>query len=215
MHSLTLIFRHGWGMSPRFWDPLLPFFAQDICHVEDQGYFETAVTQYRPSLWNLERSLTVGIGHSLGFWTLCRDYPTLPYVIGLNAFTHFLGYGAKVQSKRRDEVLEFEKNFTLYPHKTLRTFYRRSGVSGAKISALNTHRLAQDFPMFYTAGVRPAASKILILNTEDDSVVPPNITEDNFCGVPGVTVHMMSLGQHGLGWNQAAVVAQHIRRFLG
>jgi len=119
------IFCHGFGFDNSFWCNLAPYFMQEKCTYLDLGYFGEG---YFPEIIKND-DLLIGVGHSLGMAKLLQLDIKFDYLIGLNAFSNFLGNDSSLRMKRKADLEILKKHFTKYPKKSLKEFHRRCGVS--------------------------------------------------------------------------------------
>lgn len=206
------MFRHGLGFSNRFWCNLLPFFQGYQCFAVEEHYFNDGVTT-GPNHEN--KDFHVAIGHSLGFWKLCHTAPKANYLIGINAFTHFLGKERRLYDVRHSEYATFKSHFHKQPTHTLKNFYTRCGVKNHHVdfSTINVPAIAKDLDLLARPVELNNASKVLVINSTDDPIVPKSITDDNFIHTKA-EIHYLDKGKHALGYQYAKEVAQIILDFI-
>jgi pimeloyl-[acyl-carrier protein] methyl ester esterase len=210
MHK-KIIFRHGLGLSNQFWNQLLPFFHKYDCSLLDENYFNNNIKETRTERSNVY----VGIGHSLGFFKLCEEFPEAKYLIGINAFTNFLGQNAILYTARCSEHEIFKQSFNNKPKKTLERFYKRCGIASNEtdLSYINAEKIKTDLNLLAQKTKLPDDKKILIINSMDDQVVPTSITEDNFSNSKA-TIHYVQHGKHSLGFLHAEEISKIILDFI-
>ncbi len=157
----------------------------------------------------------IGIGHSLGFMKLWKECPHMEYFVGLNAFTHFCGRDATLHVRRVSEYDAFMHSFHGNPLRTLQRFYGRCGMKMAseEMTHMNAPEIMEDLMLLAHPITLRDDKKILVINSRDDQVVPPDLTEDNFAGTH-VQLHYFLTGAHGLGFVHAEAVAKIILDFL-
>lgn len=213
MHQCKkIVFRHGLGFVSEFWQPILPFFANHNCVIVEEHYFNQGTSKFiRPDDCDFE----VGIGHSLGFWKLCQTLPNAKYLIGINAFTDFLGSSHQLRSSRTVEYEAFKSNLQKFPEGTLKKFYKRCGVNfnAVDFSDINRQNLLTDLTLLTQQVKIDDRKKILMIYAEDDPIVPTSIVEDNFLGT-NVKMHCLSKGKHGLGFLHPKTVSEVILDFI-
>ena len=184
----------------------------------------------------------IGVGHSLGFLKLLRSPYPFTKVIGINAFTSFLGYSAPIYSRRIKEHKAFTRSFTARPLKTLERFYKNCGLDnfelndedpnlkdesmtslsnmtidcqpGASITSLPVIPNGEDLDLM-TLNVEPTYPACII-NAKNDTIVPYDLTMDNFSKKPDFlqSLHILPRGQHLLGYSCAYEVYAHVQKFL-
>ncbi|WP_412057644.1 alpha/beta fold hydrolase [Bartonella sp. DGB2] len=208
------IFCHGFGFSPRFFQRLVPYFAQERCSMVDLGYFGDA------SIWPvLDDEPVVCIGHSLGFAKLCLSYGSIPQAcgfIGLNGFVDFLGREAALYRQRAAELAAMADQFSRAPALVLRKFYRRCGAANFQdevdLSALNYKALTADFALLGHLRFIPPKRHCL-LYSRDDLIVSDNLLhEQQKLGTNCLVVE----GAHGhaLGWVACETIYFKIKAFV-
>ena len=242
--KLCFVFCHGFGFDSSFWDPLRPYFSKMEAVYMDLGYFGegnahraplfSATCPPReggdPSLMcyggNAEdRSPPsrgrqwvdyIGIGHSLGLIKLMSLDIPFKRLIGLHGFIHFLGFNERLKRRRRRELMHLIEHFNAAPELTLEQFYQRTGVDFKipKTGTLNRIKLLDDLTLL----TQPVPVKVdipmLILGSNDDKIVPPELIEDNFGCQSHVTIEILNQAQHGLGYLKPDLVYQRIMNFV-
>ena len=215
MSALQVVCCHGFAFDAQYWQVLQAYFNSHRVLCMDLDYWQQGrrVTPADVSCSNLP---VVGIGHSLGFIKLLQSGIRFDYLIGLNAFTCFLGFNSVLAVKRARELSLLSQQFVHAPQKTLRSFYQRTGVAvpGVNWSAMNFTRLADDLASLVQSVDELPPTPVLILASEDDPVVPPELIWDNFRATPHISVEMLAGGRHGLGYLQAPLVHQRIMSFI-
>jgi len=211
--ALRFVLSHGWGFSPAFWAPLLekwPFTQPPI--VWDAGYYglpdlslpaADASTQW------------VGIGHSIGFARLIRQNRSFSALIGLQAFTRFLGDNPPLREQRLAEWEQLSMHFDASAVATLKSFYRRCGVPGKWFAPEQCNRAAlkTDLQQLKESLSLPDSVPVLILSSQDDVIVPPAILQDNFQGTSS-TIDYCDTARHALGYLEPEWVLERIQTFL-
>ena len=212
MYNKKIIFRHGLGFFNSFWSNLLPFFQGYQCFFVEENYFNNSSKTFS-SYEN--KDFEVGIGHSLGFWKLCQTAPKAKYLIGINAFTNFLGEDSRLHSLRNIEYETFKAHFHKHPANTLKNFYTRCGFKNhnTDFSNINVPAIECDLNLLASPVELNNESKVLIINSLDDTVVPKNITDDNFTNTR-TQIHYLEEGKHALGFQYAKEVSKIILDFI-
>ena len=144
MHAhVNIVFGHGFGFARDFWQPMLPYFIEYNCILTEAHYFSQDKPNQRAIDYN---DISIGIGHSLGFWKLCETLPNAKYLIGINPFTDFLGKSNLLRSSRMAEFDAFKENIHQFPKNTLKQFHRRCGVTSNLINLdyINREKLMSD-----------------------------------------------------------------------
>lgn len=206
------VFSHGFAFDRSFWKNLSGYFSQEHCTYVDLGYFND------PSEFYIEShcSQLIGIGHSLGLLKLLSLKKNFDHLIGLNAFTNFLGFTPALQSQRAAELEQLKKQFIQSPIRTLNRFYHRCGVAvdPHTVEKIDLPRVLRDLDSLKENQTIPISSKALIIGARDDIIVPPEILQDNFKNALNTRVEIVEQGQHGLGFFNAQWVSEKIMSFI-
>ena len=207
-----IIFRYGIGFSNSFWRNLLPFFQGYQCFVVEENYFNDGI---KTCTSHENKDFEVAIGHSLGFWKLCQKAPKAKYLIGINAFTNFLGEDSRLYGLRHIEYETFKTHFHKQPTNTLKNFYTRCGFKNHNVnfSNINLPAIAEDLNLLASPVELNSESKMLIINSTDDPIVPKSITDDNFTNTKA-QIHYLEKGKHALGFQHAKEVSKIILDFI-
>ncbi|MFK7973576.1 MAG: hypothetical protein AB8B66_01750 [Rickettsiaceae bacterium] len=208
------IFCHGFGFSSQFWHSLLSYFHHEQTYCIDLGYFgPNKLITSNNSQNNVEY---IGVGHSLGLIKLIQSGINFKYLIGLNSFINFLGHDKNLQHIRYREYNFFKKSLTIDPERTLSNFYNRCGLIShyENLSNLNLSLLLKDLELMTQSVTIKQNCYTLIINSLDDKIVPPVLTNDNFTDIPNIGIHRMIKGKHALGFLQPAKIYQKIQRFI-
>ena len=211
---MQFVFCHGFGFDIHFWDHLVPYFSQKNCSFIDLGYFKCPASPL-----NFQEQTIIGIGHSLGLLKLISMYENFNYLIGLNSFVNFLGNDQTLHGIRYRELTALKQSFTKNPVQTLKNFYKRCGVrqfvNQRMTSHLDLNLILSDLEFLKKDYALPPIPT-LILTSNDDSVVPKEIIEDNFLrpSSPQVQVDIIPNTQHGLGFKKPLEVYEKIMGFL-
>ncbi len=212
MHKYKkIIFRHGFGLSNDFWKNLLPFFQEYECILTEENYFNNK-GKISPNYG--DEVIEVAIGHSLGFWKLCQELSKVKYLIGINAFTNFLGEDKELRISRTLEHETFKIDFYRNPKNTLKSFYKRCGLEYIDIDFpyINIQNMANDLDILEKSTLI-VKSEVLIINSMNDLIVPKKLTEDNFTDVKA-QIHYLESGKHALGFYHAEEISKIIKDFI-
>jgi pimeloyl-[acyl-carrier protein] methyl ester esterase len=199
-----ILFVHGWGYDASFWDPVRAALGDVPSATLDLGYFGAADT-------SVPRSVTLLVGHSLGFLWLARQSALkhLP-LIGINAFPRFLeaedyrpAVAPRVLERMRRRVVSDTRG-------VLEDFWGRAGATGPQ-SALNTAALAEGLDHLAAWDEREnlasRASHTRLIAGREDAIVPAAMTEMAFRGSQIAWLR----GGHALPRSHAADIARLIR----
>lgn len=202
------IFSSGFGFTQKYWQFLAPRFQED-----EIVYFE----EHIPSSFGTDRNIEyIGIGHSLGFLKLVQSNINLKYLIGLNAFTHFLGKGHFLFKKRKREYDIFKANFQNNPRLTMQKFYKNCGSAEYEenFNDLNIENLVKDLNLLESYIDINRNCPIMIVNSTDDNIVPEEITRDNFAANNNLTRCLLAHGGHMLGYRNSEEIFKLIKGFI-
>lgn len=207
-----IIFRYGLGFSNSFWTHLLQFFQEYRYFLIEENYFDNTSKRFSR---DENEDFEVGIGHSLGFWKLCKTTAKEKYLIGINAFTNFLGKDSRLYSLRNMEYETFKAHFHKQPINTLKNFYTRCGFTNHNVnfSNVNLSAIQEDLNLLASPIELNSESKVLIINSLDDPIVPKAITDDNFINTKA-QIHYLEKGKHALGFQYAKQVSKIILDFI-
>lgn len=185
---------HGWGFDAGVWDALAPLLAGGIMRM-DRGYFGAPVDGERPDLM---------IGHSLGAMLLARRWSDVP-LVAINGFDRFCGVDAVAPRV----VQRMVKRFGEDPDKVLGDF--RASIGGGPAPAIvSPERLGEDLALLVDQAPAPAhRAPVLVLQAEDDPLLPPALRKRAFGGPSAVC----DQGGHLLPLTQAAWCAAQIADF--
>lgn len=207
------IFCHGFGYDSTFWDNLRPFFANDSCVFLDLGYFGNKCVELKIPPF----TQVVGVGHSLGFMKLLNLDIKFDYIIGLNSFTNFLGNDLQLRHARTLELERLRENLLKSPISTLKRFYQRCGASIPikDLSDICLERLTDDLEFLKSESNFRKDSKLLVIGSEDDVIVPKELVWDNFKGLGReVELKFFPNGSHALGLLNPKDVYEAIEGFV-
>lgn len=206
------VFCHGFGFDTQFWEPIAPYFSQEKCSFIDLGYFGNPVNRQ-----DLPDKKIIGIGHSIGLSKLISMHSHFHCLIGLNGFINFLGSDQTLRQKRQKALKALRLHFLKDPDFALRDFYTRCDTPELieRIDFLNLNRdlIFSDFEWLEKDYKLPSVP-ILILSSEDDMIVPPKITSDNFLKQPNVRIDTVVSTGHALGFKKPSEVYEKIMNFL-
>ena len=216
-----LIFCHGFGLDPRFWDPLRPFLQVFDLSFMDLGYFGPPVLPDLSCRPKSPGERWVGVGHSLGLLKLLSQHWPLDGVMGLNGFVDFLGHAPVLRARRMAEWQTLLAHFHRNPRATLENFYKRCGVASCapESPGLQMERASGDLVFLKTPLLPPRHTPLLLLGAGDDVVVPREVLEDNVNhlqaqGYKAVRLHLLPHGSHGLGARHPEEVTSLLKEFI-
>ena len=197
-----ILFVHGWGYDPSFWDPVRA--ALDApCAALDLGYFGT------PNIV-IPDNIMLLVGHSLGFlWLLRQSALRHVPLIGINAFPRFLE-GDDYRPAIAPRVLErMRRRVVGDTRSVLEDFWTRAGAPGPA-GEPDTAALAEGLDQLATWDEREnlaaRASPARLIAGSADAIVLPAMTEMAFQG----SAIAWLPGGHALPRTHAADIARLI-----
>jgi pimeloyl-[acyl-carrier protein] methyl ester esterase len=174
----SLLFLHGWGFAPAFWDRLraaLPDFRSEAV---DLGYFDT------PSDPELDGPV-IAVGHSTGALLALREpRPECMGLVAINGFDHFVSLdGAPgVAPRLIDRMIA---RLPKEPATTVADFRRRCG-DDAPFPQPDVERLAEHLVLLRNADERAASARwtlpLLHLSGAQDPILPAGLRANAFSG---------------------------------
>ena len=139
----------------------------------------------------------------------------------------FLGFAPHLRRRCLCELKAFSTHFRRSPYQTLQVFYKRCGAYDqdmrvtSKIFLLRTPdtKFAQDYLGGDLLRLRQRVqalkmTKTLIVNSGNDTIVPPVLTNDNFGSECLDNLFLMEEGRHMVGFFAAKEIALRIERFV-
>lgn len=220
--ELSYVFCHGWGQTPRFWEGITRSLNRS-CFIWDLGYYTDSPLMPLPS--RTSPGPRIGIGHSIGLLKLLEAEEKGDIVwdalIGIQAFTSFLGYAPELVQERRPMVAGTLKAFREQPYKVLSLFYHDMGFVSAGLTVpdehlMQTERLTADLCLLLTSpeGEQEIRSTpILFLGSVDDPIVSEELLRDNEKMFSHASLKMFPSAGHSLGAKESDAVAQEILSF--
>ncbi|MGL5784001.1 MAG: hypothetical protein ACRCYZ_00710 [Alphaproteobacteria bacterium] len=214
---IGFIFCHGWSYAPSYWDSLKLFFQNHPTTMWNLGYYQENICLLSPK--EKEGIFWVGVGHSLGFAKLLESGFFFDALVGLQAFTCFLGHDSVLHHRRTKEYLFFKEQFQASPLSHVQDYHHFSDavLPEKYYPLLNQDRLLNDLKALqtdYTPFFERLHKPTLILGSKGDTVVPQALLEDNFEPHPWVELKIHPSKGHALGYHQTLWVAEQIQRFL-
>lgn len=206
------VFCHGFGFDPHFWERIAPYFSQEKCSFIDLGYFNNPTKSLC-----LQNQAIIGIGHSMGLSKLLSMGSNFDCLIGLNGFINFLGFDQTLYQKRQKELKALQSSFLKNAQTTLKNFYVRCGAAELiecnDFSNLDLDLGMSDLRWLKKEHKMPTVPT-LILSSDDDHIVPHDVTLDNFLKQPCVKQDSILGAGHALGFRKPVEVYEKIMSFL-
>jgi len=198
-----LVFVHGWGFGPAFWNPLRAELAGYPATVLDLGFFG-------PERLDVPDGPMVAVGHSLGVTWLLRQAPfVFEALVSLGGFGRFDVPAGPIRAMRRGLFKD--------PGQVLAGFHQACGLSPGEApntSAARPDRLAKGLDHLLSwderVTLKVLRQPVLALAAEDDAVVPPTLSRASF--PHGLT--MLASGGHAFPATRPAECVGPIEAFL-
>jgi len=187
---MRLVFAHGWGFTPDFWEPvavLLPQYKQSRV---DLGFFGAPRNDLAKLVPDDEPALLVG--HSLGFlWGIEQSRRWTGWV-AINGFAHFIDRPGQVGCVPEHILADMRQRLAVHPRKTLAGFYRMIDAAPVNLSP-NAERLAAGLEMLRDIDVmeKLAAMSVpgRVLAGQNDPLVPA-----------AASAALAKHASHGISW---------------
>jgi pimeloyl-ACP methyl ester carboxylesterase len=187
------IFCHGWSMQPSFFYELAAALSLSECIHWDRGY---AGERNCPHPTSSEKEW-VGIGHSQGFNHLAQSGFPFKGLIGLSAFSHFLGRDPELASQRAPILTGFQQNFRRSPKETIADFWKNGQLDACPFEP-NIANLEEDLNRLGSRVSVMPSIPTLIISAKGDPIVPPDLIQDNFKEIETVEIILLPTSGHGL-----------------
>ena len=207
MNRPHLLFVHGWGFTPAFWDPLREWLSHWPSTALDLGFFGQEMLT---SPVTLPCVPCVAVGHSLGvLWLLHQKTFPLTALVSLGGFGRFDVAQGPIRAMRRG----LGKNAP----QVLSGFHQACGLStkcAPDASLAIPDRLAHGLDWLLTWDetntLEALNVPVLALAAQDDAVVPAALSRSSF---PKDLV-MLADGGHAFPATRAQECAGFITEFL-
>ena len=193
---ISYTFMHGFGCDSSFWDRILPLFSFPYI-VWDRGYY------YSPCTDSINSTIRIGVGHSLGLIHLLESDISFDIYVGLQSFIDFIGG----YSERKDQLNRMKIHLQNAPQQTLQYFCRRCGFPYPDKNP-DMNQIYIDYEKLYHRYEHMIEGKTIYLcSTEDDVVVPYQITQKNF---PKISIYKAPPAKHALGYLQSNYIVKYL-----
>jgi pimeloyl-[acyl-carrier protein] methyl ester esterase len=207
--SVGLVFAHGWGFDSSYFKKLSQYFTEYSQVHWEAGYF-TKAASYKPFP---KKGAWIGIGHSFGFHQLL-EYP-FKGVISLAGFTRFCIHQKKQEGTPLRIVDRMIDVFQRDPQSVLQQFWGKCGISQQKTNYINTEALLNDLKKMRELKAKPIKNiPTLSLSSQQDPIVPPSLTQQNFDDHPYLTKVRLPYNHHVLGYKDAEGCAFYIKKWI-
>ena len=190
---MKYILSAGFGFPNNYFANLIPFLNGEILFLDD------CKTKF------YENEVIIGIGHSLGFLKLNNSGINFDILIGLQGFIDFCGNN----EKRKNNINSMMKLCAKNPNKFLEFFYKTCGYNEKISTNLNSQKLINDLELMKLK-YNHCGKKTLIIGSEDDQIVPPEIIENNFQKIDNVKIQYVDDGKHALGYRKSNEISKII-----
>lgn len=197
---MRIVFVHGWGLAPNFWDALTPSFSEHECGFIDLGFLGKE---------NLDAAgPTIYITHSLGtLWALKNCAENMQGLVSINGFSSFRRFASK------DALAEMQKSLKENPRAHMADFWQ--GIGAESSDKMNADRLAEGLDWLATWNVRAELKAlpcpVLSLAGAQDNILPLPQMQKEWAG-QGMAV--CENGGHMLPMSHPDWCAQQIKGFI-
>ncbi len=199
-----IIFVHGWGFGPSFWDGIREELADLPTDTVDLGFFGSGKTA----------DGDIYVTHSMGFaWALKHVKPTA--IVAINGFTKFCSGPDWPEGVPPRMLSRMIRQFARAPETVWCDFMKNSGMKDPEYpDNADDHSLLSGLKDLEAWDVRQAFSDFsgdkLIMASTQDRIVPEKLTSASF----GDDVIWYKGGNHLLPLYEAQSICTHIRQFL-
>lgn len=212
-----LVFVHGWGFGPAFWEPLRTELSANASTALDLGFFEPEQPdELGGSMVEVSHLLDapsgplVAVGHSLGVpWLLRQSRFRFEALVSLGGFGRFDVPPGPVRAMRR--------GLTRNANRILAAFHQSCGLPPHLVpdsSTARPDRLAEGLDWLLAWDERPALASlglpVLALAAKDDAVVLPALSRASFPH----GLDMLPKGGHAFPATRPGECARLIAAFL-
>lgn len=216
MRDAHLVFVHGWGLGPSFWDrlrrklPGLPSTALDL------GFFGSPRLVFDPG-----HRPVVAVGHSLGVLRLLDRTP-IPYqaLVCLGGFAIYAARPGFDQGMPSAPIRAMRRGLARDPRAVLEAFHRLCGFVEPPVDPAQTPdavRLAEGLDRLLTTDARDRLAglgvPVLTLAARDDAVAPPELVRASFAGC-GARIDWLPTGGHAFPVTRAEACARSLAAFV-
>jgi len=206
---MRLVFIHGWGFDPHFWDVLAAALARFPQTRVDLGFFGGAVDRVR------DDEPAILIGHSLGFLHGMRARKNWAGWVAINSFPRFVATPTEAGCVSAASLRAMRGGLLKDAPKTLADFYRLIGAA-APAAAVTPHveSLRDGLDVLRDASFDPAvvAGTGLVLAAKNDPLVPIATSAALAASADRIAWH--AGGGHLLPQNATAWCAEQIVGFV-
>lgn len=203
---IHLVFVHGWGLGPAFWDDLSALFPNSLKSFIDLGFTGSVPSCVLPS------EPATYITHSLGtLWALKNAAPRMEALIAINGFAYFAPFTPK------SALLQMKKNLRQNPEQQMKEFCQAADIQRKTdpASAFNIPRLQEGLDHLINQDERQTLqtldSRILSLAGARDNILPLEVMKQEWAGY-NLKIHEEA--GHALPQSHPQWCAEQIEAFL-
>ena len=215
--ELNFVFKTGWAGQASDFEPL----KQSLkALLPDARFFDWHTDVGNPVI---QAQTWIGIGHSLGFADLVSANHSWQGLVSLQGFTHFRSAAVDSCAGTPSRLLRLmQKRFSQTPEKVVVEFLETAGFAQDRckcnaLTASGQQALSDGLQRLYDLNVAlPQDVKVLAIASQDDAIVPANLTQYCFSGKPDVELYWLANGsRHALHQHQAQACAALLVKWLG
>jgi predicted alpha/beta hydrolase family esterase len=211
--AIHFIWSHGWGQQPEFFMPLSHQFPNAQHTFWNHGYFEPPIDRNLPA--STKETVTIGVGHSLGFSHLLKSAPDLDAYVCLQGFCWFCPPGNGQPGVPKEMIQTMLKGLEKGSAKILlNNFNQQAGIDVSIDEPVNVDNLQQDLTWLGEVNAPWPTKPVLAIVAKNDVIVPASLTRQQARGHSQVLVKVLPEGNHALGLSQTETVANHIKDWL-
>lgn len=168
----TLVFCHGFGLDPTFFDPLK-------VHLKDYPSLDWNLGYFSEESYPLVKD-SIAIGHSLGFLKLLEHQNSFKGLVSLGGFTDFIG-GSTLRKKA---LIHLAHVFSVSVYEGLKLFYTRMGYVRQAPALIYKTRLLEDLKQLEMPYNEVILKPIFAIGNKDDPLVTEGLFLRNFKSYP-------------------------------
>jgi hypothetical protein len=195
----TIIFCHGFGLNPSFFDELKTYLKGFNFIDWNLGYFSDI------SLEKIDSA--VAVGHSLGFYKLYEQKHAFKGIISLGGFFDFLCDCKKRMRELEKLQLAFQESETT----ALKRFHENLNYQHSISSFINKSRLLEDLECLKRPLVKDEMIPVLAIGAEDDQIVSKDVFLRNFSNINPI---LLNDGGHCFVNKHAHEISHYILEFI-
>ena len=202
--SADIIFVHGWGMGPAFWDGLRARLPEVKATAVDLGFIGERQSSDATAECNSVIYITNSLGTMWAWKNHSHDMRGLIVINGFSCFQHFAEERTLQVMKTR-----LQKN----PEKQMRDFWETSGLPPS--DDLNVQRLKEGLEWLASWDVKETLNSltcpVLSLAGANDPILPIELMKEEWAGYD---MRICEGEGHGLPLSHPDWCANHIKDFI-